>query len=101
MKHIKVTRQLPCNCEAYPFCEHAPNAVKQNADDNGQQYPDDLGTGNADDGCCEACGGNCDAILSELKAELAKPKIEKGSMEAALGGFPDYNTSRAYYAGNE
>lgn len=26
MKHIKVTRKLPCSCEAWPFCEHAVNA---------------------------------------------------------------------------
>lgn len=27
-KRIKVTRKGVCNCEAWPFCEHAPNAEK-------------------------------------------------------------------------
>jgi hypothetical protein len=28
MKRIRVIRERGCNCEMWPFCEHAPNAVE-------------------------------------------------------------------------
>lgn len=28
-KRIRVVRERLCTCEAYPFCEHAPNASKR------------------------------------------------------------------------
>jgi len=96
----KIVVRRGCNCEEYPFCEHAPNAVKRtyptrqiedavsNAKNFVRYYEDTEFAAEQERIARDATDGNVsgiEAIVDSLMIELQRLQQNPGSMVAVEG----------------